>query len=200
MSPDLRRRTLLTSVAGLATAGLAGCGGSERPLGALPSPPPEPITDLDVLKVRVDDSVGLFGSAEDDDGRFDSSHDVVSTERDLDALRFNTDVPAAVDLREFVTGVDLDAHSVLLFQATVSSCHDYYLVRVAYGDGDLDAEFCRSLRPADVACDAVQESTVGYAIDLPLTDVDLGSFGWGTGRCDDVVGPVGVESEGGDRR
>lgn len=202
MPPDLRRRALLSSVAGLAATGLAGCSGlSERPLGALPSPPPEPITDLQERKIRVDEPIDLFrvDGAEADDST--ATHDLVAKRSDLDGVRFNSEVRAALDMRDFVEATDFEDHVVVLFEQRVNACLEHHLVQIAYGDGDLDTEFCQSLRPADEACDPDREATVGYAIRLPFADVDIGSFGWGTGRgCEGITRfeDAAGESQGGD--
>lgn len=202
MPPELSRRALLASVGTLGMASLAGCGGfSRRSLESLPAPPSKPLQDLQVHKIRIEEPVRLFGTVEEDAEGPNPNYEFVDSAAELDSLDWNEQVAAAADLREFLAETDFEARTAMAFQTTVSACREYHLVQIRYSDGDIDSEFCRGLRPADVACSEGTEHTVGFGIRLPLTDLDLSTVGWGTGRCEDTVGhylDTRLETAGGD--
>ena len=182
MPPEPTRRSLLATVGSLGVAGLAGCSSpTQGSLHSLPAPPPEPVEDLTVFKVRSTDHRGLFRTNEQSDG-YRTTHEVIDTPEDLEGVHFNSELAAATDLEAFVNRVDLDQHVLILYQQESNACVDHHLVEVAYGEDDLDLEFCRETRPADVACSQEERRWIGFAIVLPFAEMDLSSFGYGSGR------------------
>lgn len=201
MPTDPSRRTLLSTVAGVGSAALAGCSElTRRPIGSLPAPPPEPVDDITATKVRSDTVVTLFGDVDLAGENQGSAAEVVTGQSDLSELEFHTEHPAGVELEDFTAETDFDSRSVYLFQARVQACEAFHLTAVTYADGDLNVEFCRGRRPADVACSLDGEGTVGFAIRLPFADIDVSTLGLGikTG-CEGVrhSGIDGLETETG---
>lgn len=188
MPPEPTRRSLLAAMGSIGIAGLAGCSGrTQGSLYSLPAPPPEPVEDLTVFKVRSTDDRGLFRTNEQSDG-YRTTHEVIDTPADLDDVRFNPELAAATDLEEFVNRIDLDQHALVLHQQESNACMDHHLVAVAHGEDDLDLEFCQETRPADMACDQEEHQWVGFAIVLPFSEMDVSSFGYGSGRgCRDTM-------------
>lgn len=188
MPPELSRRTLLASVGSLGTASLAGCDGlSRRSLESLPAPPSESLDDVEVHKVRTVESSWMFHTNSEGEQRR-PSHEFLDSREELEGLEWNGALDAATDLRTFLSETDFTTRSAMAFQEPIDACRVYHLLQVRYTEGDLDTEFCRGLRPADVACSEGVEHTVGFGIRLPITDVEVTSIGWGIGRCDDAVG------------
>lgn len=189
MPPDLSRRALLAAAGGIGMGALSGCSSlSRRPLGSLPAPPPAPVEDLSVQKVRVAEVASLFGEEPLEVGTRETTHEFLTSSSELAELAFSTDREAGRRLQRFAEDTDFGARSVFLFQSTVGACEDYHLIGVRYADGNLDTEFCVDLRPADVSCEADSYETVAYAIRLPFTDVSLSSIGFGTDYgCDGAI-------------
>ena len=187
MKPASTRRSLLATLGGVGTAGLAGCsglGGSQRL--TLPPPPPEPVEHYTVGKIRHPEETPLFGEADSDEEIHRSNSDVLTSADDVDSLEFDTEIEAATLLRDFLADTDFSANSVYLLQVPVSACHRYRLVRVIYGNGDLDAEFCQEYRSAAVDCDPERKEMVAFAIRLPFPDISIDTLGTGSGRnCPD---------------
>lgn len=194
MPRDPSRRTLLATVAGLGSAALAGCSElSRRPMSSLPAPPPEHIDDITATKVRSETVITLFGDVDlsGEDQRAET--EVVTGQSDVSELVFHTDHPAAAELKEFTAQTDFESRSVYLFQARVQDCEAFHLTAVTYAGGDLDVDFCRGRRPADVSCSQDGEETVGFAIRLPVADIHVSTLGLGIrGECEGVR-PSGID-------
>ncbi|MBV0900192.1 hypothetical protein [Haloarcula salina] len=172
-----RRRLLATAATGLGVA-LAGCDTTDDAPPPSPGLDRRPVDDYEVERVRNTDAVplftrGSFPTSTDDadrEGRPAGSYDhaYVVSEADVDELAF-ADVPEAKRLRSFAAATDFEAGSVYLFTTPVGACYDVRIESISLDpDGDPDGDFCRALRPADVACDVDEYDTLGYAIRLPV--------------------------------
>ncbi|NLV07803.1 hypothetical protein GOC83_16840 [Haloarcula rubripromontorii] len=186
MTDWCRRRLLTAAAAGLAA--VAGCTTTD-------DPPPSPGLDrrpangYEVEQVRNTDAVPLFTresfptatSDGEGTGRPAGSYDYayVVSEAYLDDLTFAA-VSEAQRLRSFAADTDFETESVYLFTTPVGACYDVRIEAITLDpDDDPHGDFCRTLRPADVACDDGEYDTVGYAIRLPVTRERTSGHGGG---------------------
>ncbi len=175
-----RRQALLAVTTGIAT--LAGCtGDGDRP--TLEDGNVDRIVEnYEVRRVRNEDGAVLFGPGEELPTPSDDERDpmarrgrtvIVSAERYAE-LTFG-DLPEAEELQAFIEATDFDSSSVYLLTYPVEACYELHLrsVAVESDSGETDdlhphAGFCRSYRPADVACPLEEIHTIGVAIRLPM--------------------------------
>jgi len=199
-----RRRLLATAATGLGIA-LAGCDTTDNPP---PSPGLDrrPVDDYEVERVRNADAVPLFtrgsfptatGHA-DREGRPAGSYDhaYVVSAASLDELTF-ADVPEAKRLRSFAADTDFESGSVYLLTTPVGACYDVRIESITLDpDGDPSGDFCRALRPADVACGVDEYDTVGYAIRLPVArEQTSGHSGGMSSSCRRAPSRVAFDAE-----
>ena len=205
--PSITRREALAAVTtGLAT--LAGCAGSEMSSQREPAPQSEPIAH-DVERVRDESGTVLFSHVDRTtrtrNGRpVRHGTEYLATRAELEEIEF-TSATAADRLRSFVSETDFDTESVFLWATGVSECHDIHLQTVGLDPDDHpQVDFCRSTRPADVACSTETVHTVGYAIRLPVDGENANGYGTGMGsHCDTpsrppVFDPSITTTEGGE--
>ena len=181
--PGWSRRRALQAATAVGTFSLAGCSGESSRSREVPRTrgDPVPASDLDVTFVR--DAEPLFAVGEDGtgDGR---AIEYLTDETDREELTFHSSEPAD-SLREFVDGTDLGSRSVYLLQRPVDECYETHLVGVYRETDGVDAEFCQTLRPADVDCSAESREVVGVGVRLPFSGDSFGGYGAGwSGDCD----------------
>ncbi|SMO78607.1 hypothetical protein [Halorubrum cibi] len=209
MPRTTRRRALLTAASGIAA--LAGCSGSSEHSASVPARTEDRIDDYEVRRVRNEAGTPLFrredarstedgtdgdaaGSADPDaddpDRRYRGGRRVLVSADDLVDLAF-ADAPEAEELRSFVAETDFETASAYLLSMPIGECYAVRLRSVSVEedeieDGDLHprAQFCRSLRPADVECSTEGTHTVGFAIRLPVAaERSTGSGRGMSGSC-----------------
>ncbi|MFB6160193.1 MAG: hypothetical protein ABEJ61_03345 [Haloferacaceae archaeon] len=204
--PDWSRRRALHAAVSTAVAALAGCSG-EASVSSSPTPAPDDarrVTDYELKQVRNADGVALFGRSDADEptptestpggvGAPSASTHLTGPE-ELSAFAF-ADVPQATALARFVRATDFETRSVYLYQRSIPACYDLRLVGVRRRSDSVTANFCRDLKPADVACERGDRDTVGVAVRLPFAGD--GFSGHGTGLRGSCGGPGRAVGEGG---
>lgn len=188
--PTWSRRRFLSAATASLTAAVAGCQDSAGPQG--PRPQEQPVEDYETRQVRNTDGVALFTEGESiptasETGRVEAFESLYAVSSESLAEVTFADVPEARTLEGFASDTDFSRRSVYLFSTPVEECYTVELSSVTRDeDGDPSSQFCRSLRPADVACRTGQYHTVGYAIRLPFTKSV--NSGYGTGMASDCRG------------
>lgn len=178
------RRRALHAVATTGLVTLAGCG--EAATG--PHDPPEPrerVTDVETLLARNEGGDPLIvtageGGETNPDDRNVSLMEHLTDGESLDEYRFPADAGGA-EVESFVTATGFASESVYLLQRHIGACYVPRLVSVYREDDGVDANFCRALRPADVACDAETRHVFAVAIRLPFPGDGFSSVGSGSG-------------------
>lgn len=194
--PDISRRAALQTVATAGALLSAGCAGEASRSHEVPSRG-EPITDIEVAFARDVDGESIFAPDDEPDTSTATGHRdregnrpinsveyLVGTD-DRDGLTFS-ETAAGEALRSFVDGTDFSTESIYLLERSLGECYTLALVNVVRDDdGGISADFCRQLRPADVACEAKTLETVGVAIRLPFAGDSSGGLGTGmSSRCE----------------
>lgn len=195
--PDWSRRHALHAAAGVLLTAFAGCNDIDSASQSVPRDDRDRVADVTVLKIRNRTGTPMVlrrrdlttedEPTDEPPGRRGNIMDHV-TEMDSDderALAFQTDVPGASDLEAFFEATDFESESVYIAQSSIPECYERHLTGVhREGDG-VDAQFCRTLRPADVDCSADEHDMVAFAIRLPFHGDDFSSVGGGhSSRCD----------------
>jgi len=176
--PDWTRRRALSAVA-TGFAALAGCAGSEDELVTIDYRGyRRPLENYELERVRNDEGAVLFAreavlsATEERERGARGGHHVVVTEDRFDRIAFG-DADEAQQLRSFAAETDFTESTLYLLAETIDACHDLRLQSVTIewdGSDDIEphAQFCQSVRPADVACSSETTHTVGFAIRLPV--------------------------------
>lgn len=191
--PDWSRRHALQAAAAAGAFALAGCSGTSSSSREVPRERDDPVDVAETTFVRDTDGEPLFRIG--DEPRRPGSYEYLTSTSDREEVTFRSS-PAASDLRAFVEATDFESESVYLVSRPIGACYEARLVGVYREGNGIDADFCNALRPADVACEADDEDTVGVGIRLPFVEEEFNSFGLGwSGDC----GPrPTVAREGGD--
>ena len=189
--PTVSRRHALQAVAA-GIAGLAGCSDTTETAQIEQRTDRRSLTDYDTHTVRDTNGGVLFSHREelpettgDHDRIAQSGRSVIVTDGGLDKLKFAaTDL--ATSLRDFVAKTDFSQASIYLFAMPLKACYSLQLTSVSIDSDELQqgdlhphADFCRTYRPADVACETGVEHTVGVAIRLPVAAEDSSGSGRG---------------------
>lgn len=153
------------------------------------------MSDVEATFARDRNGRSLFELEEQEEDRIGGLH-FLTGEDDRDRVTFRSGDPAD-ELRAFVNATDLESESVYLLERSVGACYEVRLMGVYRESDGVDAEFCRALQPADVACSSDDEDAVAVAIRLPFDGEDFNSFGsrWGS-DCDRPG--TAIAREGGD--
>ena len=153
------------------------------------------MSDVEVTFARDRKGRSLFELDDDEEDRVGGLH-FMTGEEDRDRVSFRSSDPAG-ELRAFVNETDLESESVYLLERSVGACYEVRLTGVYRESDGVDADFCRALRPADVACSRDDEDALAVAIRLPFDGEDFNSFGsrWGS-DCDRPG--TAIAREGGD--
>lgn len=209
MVPVTRRR-LLHATAGVAAA-LAGCGDASRDESRGPPEPPENVDrDPDGYALRNPDGEPAAWlpreDAESDGTGGDSSgtspsgppenarvYALVASRETADRIRY-ADVDGVEGAREFVAATEFDTESVYVESKRVQACYRLELCYVTWSDTEIDTQYGRHLRDADVACDADAEESTTWLVRVPdaLDPDEVTGHGSGTsGRgCEPLPPPL----------
>lgn len=204
---SLTRRQLLAGTS-MGLALFAGCSDTEtRPPEV--SDQIEKEVEADFVRVRSASEPTLFWrgnqqDSEENPQRQRTGGQYLATDSDLEAVEFASTADGD-ELGSFVNATNFENESIFLFSTGVSECHEIQLQQttVEKGTGDPHLDFCRSVRPADVACSKEVTHTVAYAVRFPIDG--RGVTGHGTGMSSQCRDPavhsifnvtVTVEQEG----
>jgi hypothetical protein len=190
--PSTRRRVLRSAVCLLGA--LAGCNGesSSEPTAtptanAPPSdgPPSDALSDPPRLTLRKPDSglVVTRGDAESTDDHRDRFF-VVAEAETAASLSF-APVDGVADARQFVADTDFESESVYVDQRPVPECYRRRLCWIRWTEVEVETSYARTLRDADVACEADAEDVVATFVRLPavLSGVSRFHSSSGGGPC-----------------
>lgn len=179
--PDWSRRRALHALTSAATLALAGCGGQTSSESSYPSPGLR-VTDYELQRVRDPQNRAVVQQRETEDeptSEGNRLYDHVTSEDGLESYKFASDIDGAEALASFCQATNFESDSLFLHQLSVGACYAVELVDVRRESDGIMADFCRSLRPADVACRADEEATVALAIRLPFSGEDFSGVGVG---------------------
>jgi hypothetical protein len=196
--PDWSRRRALQAVAATGAVALAGCSGSTSSSSSVPRERGDSVSDVTVQFARHRDGQPFYHYGDDDSDQRASRMMHLTSQDDRERLRFRSTDPAT-ELRSLVDGTDLESESVFLLVRPVGECYEL-LLRGVYREPDgVEADFCQTLRPADVECSADDEDLVGVAIRLPFPGDDFNSHGssWSS-TCESPRYGTPIAREGGD--
>ncbi|MFD1685344.1 hypothetical protein [Halobellus litoreus] len=212
-APSPSRRRLLQSIAAvLGASALAGCGGSGSASGTARAgpnvePPQDALTDPTHVSLRnselapiVEDPDSETDASESDTAgtpRFDDwQHDLVVDAERAGSLTF-ADVDGADEARALLDETDFESESVYVEGHVVPECYERRLCWVRWTDSEIETDYARILRDADVACEADADDFVTNLIRIPaaLNPDDVRSYGSssGSGPC---RRPAGERTEG----
>ncbi|MFD1598535.1 hypothetical protein [Halobellus rarus] len=215
-TPAPTRRRLLQSVAAaLSASALAGCGGSGSTSGTASvgpdaSPPEDALTDPTHVSLRnselapiVEERDSETDASESDTAgtrRFDDwQHDLVVDAERAASLTF-ADVDGADEARALLEETDFESESVYVEGHVVPECYERRLCWVRWTDSEIETDYARILRDADVACEADADDFVTNLIRIPaaLNPDDVRSYGssGGSGPCRTPTGESMATGEG----
>lgn len=190
------RRSLLAAGAALLASGSAGClDGTSRGRTASDGPPehsPESATtDFEVETLRdesLDPIVPLAfdpGNSDADDsdatGTDESATPTATPDRPrirngmwflleeahVDALEFEREPADTGAFRSFLAGTDFENESIVVIQEPVPACYDLSVEYLEVASDDFHARRCRTVRPADVDCEAAARHLLLTALRIP---------------------------------
>ncbi|ACV46516.1 MULTISPECIES: hypothetical protein [Halomicrobium] len=179
------RRETLAAIAGGTAAALAGCQWNAEPSDG-EREQRRRVTDYEVASVRHADERALFTEGEplstpreSDERPPVYGHTYLTSGDDLDDVTF-AETSEAERLASFAAATALDGEeSVYLFTTAVRACSEVRLQWVEVDGTGPSAQFCRTLRPADVECRATAYETTGFAIRLPFAGERFSGHGAG---------------------
>jgi hypothetical protein len=217
--PDWSRRRALHAIASAGTLALAGCSAehSSEQESHIHSRG-ERVTDYEYRQVRSPAVRPLVSEPERDDGGDESEstetpdatqrlglYGHVTSSDELAEYSFARDVSAGERLARFCGATDFETQSLFVHQHVVGACYTHELVDVRRKEDSVRVDFCRSLRPADVACEADDDDVVGSVVRLPFPGDRFNGFGVGhSGSCPPwmeggaATGSGGADANGGD--
>ncbi|RLM56665.1 hypothetical protein DVK02_09225 [Halobellus sp. Atlit-31R] len=192
-------------------AALAGCGaesgasGSRRESGPGADPPADALRDPTVVTLRNPDrrpivftdadaqtqaDAGSDADADADAGSatpIDDWEHVLVTDSETAASLSFADVDGVDAARALLEETDFDAESVYVERHTIGECYERQLCWVRWGESEIETDYARLLRDADVACEADAEDVVTSLIRLPVAldpdQITRHSSGTGGGPC-----------------
>ncbi|NLV08661.1 hypothetical protein GOC74_01745 [Halomicrobium mukohataei] len=181
------RRECLAAIAGGTVAALAGCQWNAETSDEQPGDGRERVTEYEVASVRNPDGKALFTEGETlptpretDDRPRVYGHTYLTSGDDLDDVTF-AETSEARTLASFAEATALDGEeSVYLFTTAIRACSEVRLQWVEIDASGPSAQFCRTLRPADVECRATAYETTGFAIRFPFAGDRFSGHGAGT--------------------
>mgnify|MGYP000321381740 FL=1 len=201
-----RRRLLQSTAAVLGASALAGCGGSgsassssseapnaDSPEDALTDPTHVSLRSSERAPIVRDPESTTDGSGADSDAdegetpRFDEWHHFVVADADRASALTVADVDGVEDARRLLAETDFDSESVYVERHVIGECYERRLCWVRWTDSEVETDYARILRDADVACEADAEDVVTNLIRIPaaLNPGQISSYGSssGGGRC-----------------
>ena len=175
-----RRRVLASTVAALGLTTLAGCSGSgsgsassragpgtEPPEDALVGPPHVtlrgPTTEPNVVRETSAEN----GTPSSDTEIDDWAHYVLASDADADAVTV-ADVDGAKEAKRFLEETNFDSETVYVERHLVGECYRHQLCWVRWTSEEIETDYARTLRDADVACEADTRVAVTNLIRLPV--------------------------------
>ncbi|MFB6068364.1 MAG: hypothetical protein ABEJ90_00370 [Halobacterium sp.] len=167
--PEWSRRRTLQAVAAAGAAALAGC--NQEP--ARTEEPHvqygTPVEDYTARMVRTNDDDPVVWRSDDGAEEPEPSFlTYVTAKEDLSSMTFASDSAPAGELRSFVEATDYGTHSTFVNATPIRACFRNRLTGVRRERGGIEVSFCRTLRPADVACGRQEQHVVATAIRLPF--------------------------------
>jgi len=196
MPSTTRRRTLQRVATLLAGVGLAGCSGESSS-----TYPPETTDnvafDPESHSLRSSDPGPILwagdrpttepGTGDDARRRHWTTRRFVADADDAAAISI-ADVDGAADAREFLDATDYDAATVYIDQAGIRECFTQDLCHVRWSETEVDTDYARYYRDADVACETDARDVLVTLIRIPeaLDPDDVSSYGSsrGSGTCE----------------
>ncbi|MFA1611563.1 hypothetical protein [Halobellus rubicundus] len=188
---DWSRRRFLAAASLPVVGSVAGCSESLDRTGAEPhfAEQKRPVTDYEREQVRNNEGASLI--EDESAARRSYTYEHLTERANVPSF---ADVPEARQLEQFVDSTDFETESILLLVRPIPECYDLRLVSVSEEDDGVDSQYCRDMRPADVACERDAEDTVGVAIRLPFAGDSFNTLGMGfSSSCDNRPTVVSFE-------
>ena len=197
-----RRRFIQSTAALLGASTLAGCGGSGSASGSSreapnAAPPEDALTDPTHVSLRHSERAPLVrdadsttadsdGDSNADDGetpRFDEWHHLLVADADHASSLSFADVDGVEDARRLLSETDFDSESVYVERHVIGECYERRLCWIRWTDSEIETDYARILRDADVACKADAEDVVTNFIRIPavLDPEQISSYGSSSG-------------------
>jgi hypothetical protein len=206
--PSLHRRRVLHGAVALLGA-LAGCSDAptERDSAAVAGRPENTLYDPETVWLRSSERQRpLVWLPREETRAGDSSGDeetpqslpedarhsaFVASRSDADRLRV-ADEEGADAVGRFVTETDFERQTLYVENNEVGACHAPELCSVAWSATEIDTEYARSFRDADVACRTDERDAVAAVIRIPdaIDPEEVNSHGSGWGRGCRSVPPL----------
>ncbi|WP_256288621.1 hypothetical protein [Halobellus inordinatus] len=200
-SSPTRRRLLRSTAALLGAGALAGCGGhsgasgSSSVSGPGAEPPADALVDPTAVKLRNPElkpvvSTGTETTTKSDDQTEtpidDWRHTLVGDAETAASLSF-ADVDGADEAKALLEETDFESQSVYVERHAIGECYERRLCWVRWTEHEIETDYARILRDADVACEADARDVVTYLIRIPVAldpeQVNSYSSGSGSGPC-----------------
>lgn len=174
--PSPTRRALLSSAAAATTAALAGCSGQTSHSSSVGRRPENADLDPDSVRVRHAADTPPIWYAETDSpvdpatasSATFSTRKVIASPTDRDRLDV-ADVDGADAVRAFAADTDLESETLYLENNTVQACFRHELCHVTWSSTEIDTQYGRYYRDADVACELDVEEQAARLIRIPDT-------------------------------
>jgi len=199
MPSPTRRRALHGVAAALAGVALAGCSGESSSTSSHPPDATGTVAfDPDSYSLRNDGREPILWSGErpttepdatEDEERvrpWDHHHFVADAD-DAAAVSI-ADVDGAAGARAFLDSTDYDAATVYVERVGIRECFAQDLCRVRWSETEIDTDYTRYHRDADVACETDERDVLVTLIRVPedFDPIDVHSFGSsrGSGTCE----------------
>jgi hypothetical protein len=202
--PDWSRRRALHAAVSTAVVALTGCSGEASVSNSgTPRAGSERVTEYETEQVRNADGAALVRRADATETETENRATTEAWNRgvsahltDADELSEYTfdDAPEATALARFARATDFETRSVYLLVRSIPACYDLRLVDVRRQSDSVTADFCRDLKPADVACERDDRDAVGVAIRLPFSGE---GSGYGVSMSSSCGAPGRAVGEGG---
>ncbi|GAB3320962.1 hypothetical protein EI982_13770 [Haloplanus rallus] len=198
MPSTTRRRTLHGVATLLAGVGLAGCSGESSSTSTHPAEATGNVAfDPESYSLRNADLEPILWSGDrpttepgtDDDARIRhlADHRFVADADDAAAVSI-ADVDGAAGAREFLDSTDYDAATVYVEQIGIRECFTQELCHVRWSETEVDTDYARHYRDADVACETDARDVLVTLIRIPeaFDPGGVNSYGSsrGSGTCE----------------
>ncbi|MFB6124150.1 MAG: hypothetical protein ABEJ78_11915 [Haloferacaceae archaeon] len=184
----LTRRRALQSVA--LAVGLSGCNALSGSAGHSGSSPPRSAANVAAdpptvtLRNPTGDPVFLVKSDEAEEREPRPEYGFVTDAESAAALSFAERVDGVDEARAFLDETAYDGETIYYVQQSINECYWLEFCYATWSETDVDVQFSRRLRDAQVACDADSEDGIATFVRLPeALDTDgINSYGMGVGR------------------
>lgn len=199
MPSPTRRRALHGAATVLAGGVLAGCSGESSSTSTHPAEAPGNVAfDPESYSLRNSGREPILWSgerpttepdADDDEERIRpwGHHLFVADAEDAAAVSV-ANVDGAAGAREFLDSTDYDAATVYVERAAIRECFAQDLCHVRWSETEIDTDYTRYHRDADVACETDARDVIVTLIRIPedFDPSDVNSYGSsrGSGTCE----------------